>query len=132
MSEDNVVIQYHLNAYIDDARTGRLTSNNLGMVKYKPDALPLLTGIHPKISSAVMPLLIAQSSIEGIGAVRTYMALDIYIVKISLTAYNTHLTSDELIDIQQEEYWTCENDSDLLERVVNILRRMEQESQQNP
>jgi ribosomal protein S13 len=131
MDDSNVVIQYHLNAYIDDARTDRITSHNLGMVKYKEGNLPYLTAIHPKIVSAVMPLLIAQTSIEGIGEVRTYMAIQNVIVKMSLTAHDTQLTSDEFIDIQQEEYWICENDVNLVERVVNILRRMEQENLQD-
>lgn len=131
MDDSNVVIQYHLNAYIDDARTDRITSHNLGMVKYKQDNLPYLTTIHPKIVRAVMPLLIAQKSIKGIGEVRTYMALKNVMVKTSLTAHDTQLTSDEFKEIQQEEYWICENDPNLIERVANILTRMEQENQQD-
>ena len=90
-----------------------------------------LTAIHPKIVRAVMPLLIAQTSIKGIGEVRTYMAINNVTVKMSLTAHDTQLTSDEFIDIQQEEYWICENDANLIERVTNILKRMEQENQQD-
>jgi len=130
LRDDNCVAIYTLIAYVRNNRKtdGAVASYELGSVKYPPPDLPYLTTLHPKIVSAIMPLLITRKNIPDIGSYFAAIPPRPTLVR----AYSTHMTADELLDITKQEYWKCAKDKAPLERVMFTLRAMEQENRLNP
>lgn len=128
ITSNNCVVSYTLSAYVREkprsAPYGAVASYELGAVKYPPTDLPYLTTLHPKIVSAIMPLLITRNNIPDIGSFFAAVPPHPTLVR----AYSTQITADELLDITQQEYWKCAKDTAPFERVMLTLRAMEQEN----
>ena len=130
LRSDNCVVSYTLSAYVREKpkMLGAVASYELGAVKHPTSDLPYLTTLHPKIVSAIMPLLITRKNIPDIGSYFAAVPPHPTLVR----AYSTQITADELLDITQQEYWKCAKDTAPFERVMLTLRAMEQENRLNP